>query len=590
MALIDSPRTRHRRGLAGLLAASAIIASALLAAVPAHAETAPAVPTDVSTTPAPQDATGQPNYGCNGTGDWGWIAAGGSGGEVVLQGRITDPDAGRPISAQFEMWDGPRHLIVMGQPADPTAGTLDSDADTHWQTSGSIASKAVPTSLLVSGHSYGFRLRATDGTAQSAVSVSCHFTYDATTPDLTINGSRSTGSGTCIDGGTLASNRTALDLTLRATDTVSGLDHFGSSLGSAPVVPDANGAAVLHDPLRGPGTYIIEATANDRAGNQATMCYRFNVSDAPATQVAPGDIDGDALPDVAAVPAAGSYTGNPGLRYYLTDVAGPRGAIASNSNNGPNTDGTWTGALTAHRSSPVRSVTGGRVDDLWALGTNHLMYLYHNNDGPLMADHGNQYYSSDSRVFVSRPACDTALSDCSHYTGTWASVRQSVAPGDMNNDGIPDLITEEAGNQLWFFPGTNAAGFGRAQLIGTGTWDDETLIAPGNTSTTPGTAALWARDDTTGALSSYTAALDATTGRLTLSAATPIGAGYPAAGYPLIISVGDISGDGLPDLIATTASGALVDQLATPATAFDGTPGHPTRLSTGGWTQIASIS
>jgi hypothetical protein len=579
-----------------------MIASLFAASVPARADdvtaaapllsaanTTPAVPTSVSTSPAPQDAPGHPNYGCNGTGDWGWIAKGGLGGDVTLQGKVTDPDPGQLVSGQFEMWDGATHIIAMGKPADTAAGTLASDSDAGWQASGSFASKHVPTSHLVNGHSYGFRLRANDGTAQSAVSTSCHFRYDETAPVLSINGSTSTG-GSCIEGGTLGATRTTLDLTLQATDTGSGLDHFDSTLGGDHLIPDATGTATLQDPLRGAGEYFIDISATDKAGNQASGCYHFYVSADPTAQVAPGDINGDGIPDFTAVPAAGSYTSNPGLRYYPTNVAGPRGAIASNSTDGPNTDGSWTGALTAHRSTPARSVSGGRIDDLWALGTSHLMYLYRNN-GPDIATHANQYYSRDSRVPVSRPACDPTLATCAQYAAGWSSVQQLIAPGDMNNDGIPDLITEETGNQLWFFPGGTASGsFGAPQLIGSGAWDNYTLIAPGNTPTDSGVATLWAREDATGAIYRYTPSLDTATGKLVLSAATRIGSGYPSATYPLIMSVGDISGDGLPDLIATTSAGSLVDQFGSPTAEFDGTPGRPTRLAAGGWTQITTIS
>jgi hypothetical protein len=602
-----APRGRHRRWLTGLITAGGITASLFAAAIPAQAaevdgltagaslrsaaNATPAVPTSVSTSPAPQDAPGQPDYGCNGTGAWGWIGNGGVGGGITLQGKIADPDPGQLVSGQFEMWDGATHLIAMGKPADAAAGTLDSDSDSGWQSSGSFASKRVPTSYLVNGHAYGYRLRTDDGTAQSAVSTSCHFKYDDTAPTIqSINGSDITG-GSCIDGGTLDAATTTVNLTLKGADTGSGLDHFGSTL-SGNVIPDTTGTATLRIPVGGWGSHFVDISATDRAGNQSgAVCYQFYVVADPTAQVAPGDIDGDAIPDFAAVPAAGSYTSNPGLRYYPTNVGSPSGAIASNSTDGPNIDGSWTGALTAHRSTPVRSVTGNRVDDLWALGTSNLVYLYFNNSNSDIGAHANQYYSRDSRATISRPACVATITNCAQYAANWSKVEQLVAPGDMNNDGLPDLITEETGNQLWFFPGTlGGTQFGAPQLIGNSAWDGYTLIAPGNTPTDPGIAALWARANATGALYRYAPSLDTTTGKLTLSTNTLIGTGYSAADYPLIISVGDISGDGLPDLIATTSSGSLVDQFGSATAEFNGTPGQPTRLAAGGWNQITAIS
>ena len=37
-----------------------------------------------------------------------------------------------------------------------------------------------------------------------------------------------------------------------------------------------------------------------------------------------------------------------------------------------------------------------------------------------------------------------------------------------------------------------------------------------------------------------------------------VGTGFTAATYPLMTSIGDANGDGIPDLYATTASGGLV--------------------------------
>jgi hypothetical protein len=261
--------------------------------------------------------------------------------------------------------------------------------------------------------------------------------------------------------------------------------------------------------------------------------------------------------------------------------------------NGPNTDSTWTGALIAHRSTPQRSATGTKTDDLWALGTNHQLYLYGDNintpEGT--AGHGNQYYSKDSRGTVARPACTTNTTTCALYASGWSAVKQLIAPGDMNGDGIPDLITAETGNLLWYFPGLDPGHFGAPQLLGNGGWDTFTVIAPGNTAGDGGHATLWARDDSTGTLYSY--ANTVTSGIITLGARAQIGTGYTAANYPLIISVGDISGDSVPDLIATTAADKLVDQLGTAqssATEFDGSRGAPGQIGDAGWGSIATIN
>jgi hypothetical protein len=578
-------------------------------------DTAPGIPDHIGSTPIPQNAPGQPNYGCNTTGDWGWISAGGSGGAVTLSGTITDPDStnGQPndqvLYGQFALWDADgTDLIVMGAAANPATGTLDSNADTNWQPSGSTALKRIPANKLKNGHTYGYDLRGNDGLATSAVSYSCHFRYDANAPTaVSINGTGA-ASGSCTNGGNFPEAGTADNFTLKATDGESGLDHFDWTLGAASDLADDGGthlspAGNLTITPTGWGNYFLNVAAVDKAGNEsAAVCYIFYIPDNPTLKTTPGDINGDQSPDIAAVPAAGSYPDNPGLRYYTTHTttAGPTGAIASNNGDGPNNDSSWTGTLTAHRSTLQRSASGTKTDDLWALSTtNHLLYLYLNNlDSP--SRDTTQYYPQGNHVLVNRPTCIPTVTTCTGYATNWSSVRQLIAPGDMNNDGLPDLVTEETGNQLWLFPGTGTGStFGSPQLIGTTGWDGYTVISPGNTTTDNGVAPLWARNNANGNIYSYTTSYNPTTQQVTLAAPTQIGANYPAATYPHIISVGDINssnntiGDGTPDLIAITTNGALVDQLGSPTpstTEFDGTPGKPAQIATGGWNQITNIS
>ncbi|MEE4546264.1 hypothetical protein V2S66_30415 [Streptomyces sp. V4-01] len=563
--------------------------------------TIPNMPTALAAAPVPQNAPGDTTQGCNATGPWGWIPKGGSGGYVTLAGKISDPDASHNQLAygQFALWDdstpgGATAIISLGS---SPGGALDSNSDEGWQGSGSTAHKRVATTNLVNGHLYGWLMRTNDGINYSDSTTACHFRYDSSAPTgVTINNSN-TSSGSCTDGGTLGVVGTSVRLPIAGTDAESGLHHFDWTLGAASDLASDGGTLLVPGfPLTltptSWGTYFLNVAAVDNAGNESgAVCYSFYLSDNPSAHVTPGDIDGDGLPDLAAVPTAGSYPTNPGLRIFPTNALNPAGAIASNSTDGPNADNSWTGALTAHRSTPQRSTSGTtKADELWALGTNHALSLYRNNvDTPEgIAYYNNQYYSRGLRISITRPSCNA----CAGYAATWSSVAQLIAPGDMNGDGIPDLVTEETGGQLWFFPGNAAGnGFDTPQEIGTTSWDSYTVIAPGNTSGDNGLASLWARNKTTGSLDQYTPSKDAT-GKITLTK-TQIGSNYTAAAYPLIISVGDISGDNIPDLIATTATGSLVDQLgtATPSTTeFDGTPGKPGRIAASGWNQIASIS
>jgi hypothetical protein len=563
-----------------------------------------AVASSMAAQPAPQTGYHAPTQGCNDPdGPWGWISKNGDAGYVTLSGKVSDADSGdgQLVYGQFALWDdstpgGATAIISLGV---SPGGTLDSNSDDRWQGSGSTAHKRVAVSNLVNGHSYGWLMRANDGINASASTPACHFRYDATAPaGLTVAGT--SVSGSCVDGGTLTPDTDGhIVIPITATDTGSGVDHFRWTLAAASdLAGDQGNALVPPFPLTltpAWGSYFLNVAAIDKAGNESgAACLSFYVPDNPAPLTA-GDIDGDGLPDLAAVPAPGSYPTNPGLRFYDTKTPNPTGSIASNSTDGPNTDGTWIGALTAHRSSLERSSSGAdTADDLWALGTDSpkpLLWFYRNNISGGIQNHAGQYYSYDSSSTYSRPTCDSAKTDCTGYGSDWSAVTQLIAPGDMTGDDAPDLVTKE-GNYLWLFPGTSQTGkFGSPQKIGTGGWGGFTAISPGETPATKGLAPLWGRDNTSGDLFQFASSRDST-GKITLTR-SQIGSHYPLSDYPLIASVGDISGDGIPDLIATTTSGSLVDQLgtATPSTTeFDGTLGLPGRIAASGWNQIQSIS
>lgn len=570
--------------------------------------TIPAVPTGPATQPAPQTAPGTTRQGCDSNGSYGWIPNGGSGGYVTLTGKISDPadsSHGQLVRGQFGLWDDSANgtdIISIGYPAGGSTGTLDSNADTGWQTSGSTATRRIPVGKLTNGHLYGWEMRTDDGINYSGNTTVCHFRYDSTAPTaVSINGAGTT-TGSCTDGGTLNPAGTPDTFTLAATDTGSGLDHFAWTLGAASDLADNGGTPLtpghsLSITPKSWGSYFLNVAALDKAGNQSgAVCYTFYVPDSPTAHVTPGDIDGDQYRDFAAITDPDHTSLLPGLRYYPTNISNIPSRVASDNTNGPNPDGTWTGALIAHRSTLAHSASGTKTDDLWALGTDNQLYLYGNTvnlpEGP--AGYANQYYSKNRRATVPRPTCDTAVTTCTQYTTTWADVQQIIAPGDLNGDGNPDLITEETGNLLWFFPGKTTSGrFDSPQRIGNGGWDGYTLIAPGNTPADNGIAPLWARNKASGAIYQYTTTFDPATGKVTLPPQAQIGTGYNATDYPLIFSVGDISGDDIPDLVATTGAATLVDQLGTTtpsATEFDGTPGKPAQIGNSSWNIIATIN
>ncbi|WP_370518490.1 FG-GAP-like repeat-containing protein [Nostocoides sp. HKS02] len=126
-----------------------------------------------------------------------------------------------------------------------------------------------------------------------------------------------------------------------------------------------------------------------------------------------------------------------------------------------------------------------------------------------------------------------------------------LGPGDMNGDKKPDLLARKANGELWLLAGNGTGGFlGAPRRIATG-WQLLTqVITPGDV-TGDGRPDLLART-ASGALYLY-AGTGNTTG--TASGYRPgklVSGGWQA--YNTVFSTGDLTGDGRADLIARTSA------------------------------------
>ena len=529
----------------------------------------PNTPTSFAFSPAPRNPASSTYT------DTGWIGATSN---ISLAAHISDPDgSAQNINGEFHLWDKGGNGTA--DPTDIIAWTNSSGHTSKISGTGGTVNITVPTTTLTDGHKYGTDALTTDSIDNSPVTDYHYFWYDATAPNgLAIDSADfpETGKGTS----SLHVGQTGT-FTLAATDPTpstgksSGLDHFSYSTASA---TDIGGDGGTHVTAASDGTaqftltptlwgvnYVYVA-AVDKAGNQsATVTYRYYVPDDATATVHPGDVDGDGHPDLLATNTDGT------LQLYQTTPDGPEVPVtASTGANSPN--GTsWANVLIAHRSSINQSDSANKVDDLWAHQQDSTdLYLYTNNlnnDGGL-AGNNNQYYTSPNYYPVGRPN-HCADNDCTGYdTNSWTNISQLIAPGDMDGDGIPDLLTVE-NDTLWLFPGIGVTGaVGAPHRLG----DDFAgmrLVAPGD-STGDGIPDLWGFNDQQ-AFNLYASRSDNGTVTLTTTAGTDTA--YSTAARPLITSPGDVDGDGSPDLYTTCVTGNGYQLWANMGTTLG--PDHP---------------
>ncbi|MET9221786.1 VCBS repeat-containing protein [Streptomyces sp. NPDC003300] len=134
----------------------------------------------------------------------------------------------------------------------------------------------------------------------------------------------------------------------------------------------------------------------------------------------------------------------------------------------------------------------------------------------------------------------------------WNTYTTIVGAGDVNGDGHPDLIARDHNGTLWYYRSTGdaKAPFARRTLVGPG-WNTYTTIVGAGDVNGDGHPDLIARDHN-GTLWYYGG-----TGRTTdpYTRRTQVGPGWNT--YSRIVGVGDMTGDGHPDLLAADSAGKL---------------------------------
>ncbi|MEU3605454.1 hypothetical protein AB0E83_08325 [Streptomyces sp. NPDC035033] len=259
-------------------------------------------------------------------------------------------------------------------------------------------------------------------------------------------------------------------------------------------------------------------TINEKSGNRTVFHIPWPKPPVPVRSLAGawGDLDDDGAPDLLAVrpqaaasPGSGPGNGNLVLYPGRPSSIGTRGSIGTN----------WDGMRLL---TGVGNMRGDSKPDFLAVDSTGNLYFYPGGSGGLL-----------NRV---------------HLSAGWDVVTSMSGVGDLTGDGLPDLMAVWNNGTAHLYPGTATGGLGQAILIGTGGWNTMPLSTGiGDLRDDPSNRPDVLAVDEQGVLWLYPGVDKGLGPRVELS-----------KGWGIVRSmtgVGDLTGDGLPDLMAVWNDG-----------------------------------